>query len=139
MGFTATGATKALQPFVYSGTWYLGFSTTTPTADGGNFTEPSGNGYARVPLKTTATSGGYIVAISGHKVSNSEIIYMPEPTGSWGNLTHFGLFPSNAATTPEFVGELLNSGGTQGVTVNSGYIFFIRAGEFEISIDPVQS
>lgn len=139
MGFTATGAAKALQPFVQSGAWYLAFSTTTPTADGGNFTEPSGGGYARVPLRTQAVSGGYLVTISGHKVSNSETIFMPEPTASWGTLTHFGLFASSTGTTPDFVGELLNSGGTQGVTVNSGYIFFIRAGEFEISIDPVQS
>lgn len=35
-------------PYVPPSTWYLALSSTTPTPDGGNFTEPATGGYVRL-------------------------------------------------------------------------------------------
>lgn len=69
--------------------YYLGLSSTAPTLAGGNVTEPSGNGYARVELTTLS-------APTNGVVKNSQDIIFPESTGSWGTLTHFVLY--NAET-----------------------------------------
>ena len=47
MPFTTSKATDILKSVIQT-TTYIGLSTTTPTAAGGNFTEPSAaSGYAR--------------------------------------------------------------------------------------------
>lgn len=60
-------ANAKVQSALYGGaslgvpaTWYLAWSTTTPNQDGSNFTEPSGNGYARVAI--TNSSGNFTLA-----------------------------------------------------------------------------
>lgn len=61
--------------------FYLGLSSTNPTAAGGNVTEPSGNSYARVAITAfTAPSNGV--------VSNTNAIEFTRSTGVW--------FPRNA-------------------------------------------
>lgn len=58
--------------------YYIGLSSTAPTAAGGNVTEPSGTGtgYARVQLTSlTAPNDGVI--------SNSAAINFPESTSNW--------------------------------------------------------
>lgn len=70
----------------------IGLSTTTPNEDGTNFTEPSGLGYAR---QTPSGSPPFAIAAgSGDKMeaSNVAILSFPIATGSWGTLTHFGVF-----------------------------------------------
>lgn len=90
-------------------TIYFGLSTTTPTVSGGNVTEPSGNGYARVAVANNTTN---FAAASASVKANSTAIVWPTPTGSWGTLTHtvmydaasggtfLGFFTLNAAKTP---------------------------------------
>lgn len=134
-GYTNTGANAALGSLI-TNAGYLGFSTSEPTDAGGNITEPSDSYYHRVRLATS--SGGtntFIVGIANHKITNSETIYMPEPSVNWGTLNWFCLFTSFTGGQPYFVGKLMNDGGTQGVTVNANNIFFIRQGELEISLD----
>lgn len=89
-----------------SATLYVALSTTTPRHTKGstpfwNFTEPSGNAYARVAVTndtshwetTTSEPGpGWI------RVNTSSIIF-PTPTGSWGTVTYFGLFSASTAGT----------------------------------------
>lgn len=63
--------------------YYIGLSSTEPTAEGGNVTEPSGTGtgYTRVQLTSlTAPSDGVI--------NNASVISFPESTTDW--------FPSSA-------------------------------------------
>lgn len=66
--------------------YYIGLSSTAPTAAGGNVTEPatSGSGYARVALTSlTAPEDGVI--------NNSSAINFPESTADW--------FPASAPAT----------------------------------------
>lgn len=74
---------------------YIGLSSTTPTAAGGNVSEPSstGTGYARVRLTSlSAPTNGVI--------TNSADISWPESLSAWFNAsnpaTHYVIF--NAAT-----------------------------------------
>lgn len=80
---------------------YVALSTTTPNDDGTNFTEPSGNGYARVDA-----TGKWPTATAG-SIANDVAITFPANTGSnWGTVTHFAIF--DAATSGNMLawGEL---------------------------------
>lgn len=74
-------------------TLFVGLSTTTITDAGGNITEPSGNGYARVSVTNNATN---FPAASGGAKSNGTAITFPTATGSWGTVTD--MFISDASS-----------------------------------------
>lgn len=109
---------------------YVGLSTTEPDADGTNVTEPSGNGYARVLLGHSSQSMTQKMGeISAGEVSNDEIIYFPEATGSWGTITHFCIFDAASG------GNLLAYGGlSTPIQPVANTIPIIRIGELTISI-----
>ena len=69
--------------------YWLGMSSTAPTVDGTNITEPSGGAYARVQL-------GSLSAPSDGTVTNSTEVEYAETTSDWGTMTHFVVF--DAAT-----------------------------------------
>lgn len=77
--------------------WWIGLSTTTPTAAGDNVTEPSGNGYGRVEIEAADWD-----ASSGEAKLNAEDIAFVEATGSWGEVTHVVLY--DAETDGNFLG-----------------------------------
>lgn len=83
---------------------YLGFSTTTPTETGSNFTEPSGSAYAR--LSTAAADWAAAVLGDPTVKDNANVLTMPTATGSWGTLTHFGLFAALSGGTTGIWGAL---------------------------------
>ena len=64
--------------------YYVGLSTTEMDASGGNVSEPSGAGYARVLVAFSPSSDG--------KVYNASNIEFPKSTGSWGTLHYCILF-----------------------------------------------
>lgn len=70
--------------------WFVALSTTTPLEDGTNFTEPSGNNYSRV--STSAASWSAASGTAPAVLSNGSVITFPTPSGSWGTVTHFGLY-----------------------------------------------
>lgn len=113
---------------------YLGLSSTTPNAEGGNITEPIGNGYERVLVGSYSQSGTQKFGdVSNDSITNNEIIYFPESTGSWGNtLTHFVLFNSKTGTGDSSVlafGEL-----TTPVTVSAANaVVLFRKGELKVT------
>jgi hypothetical protein len=73
--------------------WFVGLSTTTPTEAGGNFTEPVGNGYARV---STADADWDPASGTAPVIKdNANAITFPQATGSWGTVSHFGLFDAS--------------------------------------------
>jgi|SRR5918992_4206013 hypothetical protein len=89
-------------------TWHWGLSSTAPSDDGSNFTEPSGNGYARVAKTNNATNfpaastDGLLVT---SKVTGTAITWAT-PTGSWAagaQLTHIGAFSAATGGTPHYV------------------------------------
>jgi hypothetical protein len=100
-------------------TVYIGLSTGS-FADGNSGTELSGSAYARQSIAFDAASGG--------TTDNTSAIDFPTATGSWGAVSHWGLF--DAATS----GNLLIHGAfSASKTVASGDILRIAAGELDIT------
>ena len=70
-------------PVAFPATFYLGFSSTTPTdppASNWNVTEPSSGGYARQAI--TAATGSW-AALSNGSTSNSNLINFGTASGTW--------------------------------------------------------
>jgi hypothetical protein len=100
-------------------TVYIGLSTGS-FADGNSGTELSGSAYARQSIAFDAASSG--------TTDNTSAIDFPTATGSWGAVSHWGLF--DAATS----GNLLIHGAfSASKTVASGDILRIAAGELDIT------
>ena len=79
-------------------TKFVGLSTTTPTDTGTNFTEPSGNGYARPSVPSTF----WAAAVGGAPTSKITVtsILFPVATGPWGTPTHVGIFAAVSGGSP---------------------------------------
>ena len=82
--------------------FYIGLSSSAPTAAGANVTEPSGNGYARV-LITSFTQA------SDGSIQNASAIVFPTSTGTWFPesrlATHWVMFDGSGSNA-----NLLSSG-----------------------------
>lgn len=76
---------------------YIGMSTTTPTETGSNFTEPSGNNYSR--LSTAAADWAAATGADPSTKANGVALSMAKASGSWGTLTHWGLFAASSGGT----------------------------------------
>jgi hypothetical protein len=100
---------------------YVGLSTAS-FADDNSGTELSGSGYARVAATFGAAASG--------TASNSAAIEFPAATGSWGTVSHFGIFDASTA------GNLLIHGAfTASKVIASGDILKISTGDLDISAD----
>lgn len=133
---------NALIDHVFRGqTWtppasfYMALFTSAPSDSGGG-TEVAGNSYARVAVTRSlaawaGTQGaGTTVASSGTGgvTSNNVSIQFPTPTGSWGTVTHFGVF--DTSTT----GNLLLWGAlTVQQTINTGNTVSFAAGQLQVT------
>lgn len=78
-------------------THYFALSTTTPTQAGTNFTEPSGNAYARVGMTNNTTNFVPTTAQpgTGQSQSNGVAVTFAAATGgaaSWGTVTNVGVY-----------------------------------------------
>jgi hypothetical protein len=102
---------------------YVGLFTAAPS-DAGGGTEVSGGSYARVNANTSFGSA------SGTSISNDGAITFPTATGSWGTVTHFGIFDASTS------GNLLVWGalGTSKV-VGSGDTASFAIGELDVTLD----
>lgn len=97
----------------------IGLSTGS-FGDDNSGTELSGNGYTRKDIVFSAASGG--------SATTSSTVTFPTATGSWGAVSHFGIF--DAATS----GNLLIHGAfASAKTIGSGDIFRIDAGDLTIT------
>lgn len=101
-------------------TVYLGLHTADPT-DAGTGTEVSGGSYARQSFAST---------ISGNAASNTSAIEFPTATGSWGTVTHVGVWDNASGGNLLFHGQLTNS-----KTIASGDVFRVPAGDLDITLD----
>lgn len=112
---------------------YIALSTTTPNADGSNFTEPeigSATGYTRSLLGINGQSATYIMGTpSEGAISNTKTIFFPKAETSWGTVTYFGLFADETGGTPVFWGALDTP-----VEVLASYVPIFTPGEFSISL-----
>ena len=102
-------------------TIYVGLSTADPLDDGSGLAEPSGNGYARVAHASWT-------AAANRKLSNNGGTTFPQPTGSWGTMTHYALFDADSGGNMLAHGEL-----DVPKIVDSGPAPSIANGEIEIS------
>lgn len=100
MSITYTQANKILDlnfgntSYTVSSPLYFGLSTTPINNDGTGATEPSGNGYARVPV---TNSKSYFSVASSGILTNSSSITFAESTASWGTITY--VFIADALTS----------------------------------------
>jgi len=100
-------------------TVYIGLSTGSFNDDNSG-TELSGNGYTRKAIAFDAASGG--------ATDNTSAVDFDAATGSWGSVSHFGLFDASSS------GNLLIHGAFSAAkTVASGDILRIAAGELDIT------
>lgn len=104
-------------------TVHVGLFTAAPS-DAGGGTEVSGNSYARV--NASALFG----AASGTAIANDGAITFPTATGSWGTITHFGVFDASTA------GNLLAWGAvTPNKAVGDGDTASFATGELDVTLD----
>ena len=100
-------------------TVYIGLSTGS-LGDDNSGTELSGSGYSRQSAAFDAAAGG--------TTYNSAAIEFPAATGSWGTVSHFGIF--DAASS----GNLLIHGAfTSSKTIATGDILRIAAGDLDVT------
>ena len=129
-GFTDAQEQAILNLFLRADAWslaglFVGLSTTTPTEAAGNFTEPVGNGYARVSMTRNGTNWAVAAGAAPAIADNAVTITFPAAAGgSWGTVTHFGLFSASSAGTLYFWGllataKLINDGDTASFAVGT--------------------
>lgn len=101
-------------------TVYLSLHTATP-GDDGTGAEVSGGSYARQSFAST---------ISGNAASNTSAIEFPTATGSWGTVSHVGVWDASTAGNLLFHGAL-----SVAKTISSGDVFRVPAGDLDITLD----
>lgn len=86
-------------------TLYFALFTAAPT-DAGGGTEVSTNNYARKSMTANTTN---FPAASGGSVANGVAITFATPSGSWGTITHFGIFDASTSGNLLYWGALTTS------------------------------
>ena len=125
MSFSNEFETRVLQWALTTGTptrptaWYVGLFTTDPT-DAGTGTEVSGGSYARTAVTFT---------VSGDLATNSGAVEFPEATGTWGTITHIGVYDASTSGNLVVHGAL-----TASKAIASGDIFRIPAGDLDVTL-----
>ena len=98
---------------------YLGLSTGS-LGDDDSGTELTGNNYSRVSVSFGAAASG--------TMSNDAAIEFAAATGSWGSVSHWGLYDASGA------GNLLVHGSfTTAKTIASGDVLKIATGDLDIT------
>jgi hypothetical protein len=101
-------------------TLYLALFTGAPGEAGGG-TEVSGSGYARQTAAFT---------VSGNTATNSGSIEFPTATGSYGTVSHVGVFDASSS------GNLLCYAAlSASKAIESGDVFRVPAGDLDITLD----
>lgn len=118
---------------------YIGLSTTQPTIvntggtyDVTNFSEPDlDKGYNRplIGSYNAPTSQKFEYNERGN-VTNSDIIYFPEATDTWGTIRYFGIFSTQSGGVPLVWGEL-----TEPVEVPANYVPLFRVNALQLSFE----
>ena len=105
------------------GTLYVGLYTAAPSDSGGG-TEVSGGSYARKSMPAMTVSG-----TSPTEATNGAAVEFITATGTWGTVTHVGVF--DAVTTGNLLGWAAL---TASKTVSSGDVFRFDAGDLDITL-----
>ncbi len=101
-------------------TVYVGLHTADPT-DAGSGTEVSGGSYARTAVTFGAPSNG--------TSTNSAAVEFPQATGSWGTVSHIGIWDASST------GNLLyHTALDTSKTIETGDIFKIASGSLSVTL-----
>ena len=112
--FTTTSVTRPTA-------WYVGLFTADPTDTGSGATEISGNSYVRKAATFT---------VSGNAATTSSAIEFTAATGSWGTISHIGIFDASSS------GNLIaHSALSVSKAIGTGDVFRIPAGDIDITLD----
>ncbi len=101
-------------------TKYIGLFTAAPGETGGG-TEVSGNAYARQTMAFTT---------SGDTTSNNAALEFPTATGSWGTITHVGIFDAVSSGNLMVYATL-----TASKAIASGDVFRVPSGHLDITLN----
>lgn len=102
--------------------WYVALYTAAPSDSGGG-TEVSGSGYARQSVTFAAASS------PAGTTSNTNTVSFTASGGSWGTITHIGIFDASTG------GNLLWHGGlTASKTVGDGDTIEFAIGNLDLTI-----
>ena len=113
-------ATLRNTSYTSPATVYVALFTSDPT-DAGTGTEVSGGSYARTAVTFAAPSNGV--------TTNSAAVEFPQATGTWGTVTHIGLYDASTA------GNLLyHTILDVSKTISSGDIFKIAVGSLSVTL-----
>lgn len=105
--------------FAHPSTVYVGLATATFGEDNSG-TELTGNNYSRKSATFSVASGG--------TTSNSAAIEFDAATGTWGSISHFGIFDQSSG------GNLLIHGAfSSPKTITSGDILKIDTGDLDVT------
>jgi hypothetical protein len=98
---------------------YIGLSTGS-FSDDNSGTELSGSGYARQAITFAAAS-------SGSAATNATVTF-PTATGSWGSISHYGIFDASSG------GNLLIHGSfASSKTIASGDVLRVNSGDLTVT------
>ena len=100
--------------------WHLALYTSAPDDTGGG-TEVSGSAYARQRVAFT---------ILGNTASNTSALEFPTATGSYGTVTHVGVFDASSG------GNLIAYAAlTTSKAIDTGDVLRVPAGDLDITLD----
>jgi hypothetical protein len=102
------------------GTLYLALFTSNPDEDGSG-TEVSGTSYARTSVAFT---------VSGNTASNTAAVEFPTAGGSWGTVSHVGIYDASTAGNLMAYAALTTS-----KAIESGDVFRVPAGDLDITLN----
>jgi hypothetical protein len=103
-----------------AGTLYLALFTTSPAEDGSG-TEVSGTSYARQTVAFTVTD---------NTASNTSAVEFPTAGGSWGTVTHVGVY--DASTSGNLLAYAALSASK---AIDTSDVFRVPAGDLDITLD----
>lgn len=112
---------------VYFGLYTAGPNDASTGSSGG--TEVSGTDYARVNVANNTTNFPTISGTNGTK-TNANAIAWPTAGGSWGTVTHYGVFDAATGGNLLFHGSLASA-----KAIGTGDAFSVAAGDFTLSLD----
>ena len=102
-------------------TKYLALFTAIADGEAGSVTELSGNAYARQTVAFTT---------SGNTTSNNAAVEFPTATGSWGTVTHVGVY--DASTSGNLMAYATLSASK---AIDTGDVFRVPSGDLDITLN----
>ena len=102
-------------------TKYLALFTAISDGEAGSVTELSGSSYARQTVAFTT---------SGATTSNNAAVEFPTATGSWGTITHVGIFDAVSSGNLMVYATL-----TASKAITTGDVFRVPSGDLDITLN----